>query len=529
MTVASCPKCNDPVSLPSGASPEAKVQCPLCKDSFELADVLAGLPPALIVLDDPGVEDLKLAPSDEPVVITPPSDDADTPSFAINASVGSSSVSAPTAEGARARRPAPTAGRRKAKNPVMEVIKIALGGIAGLVIAQLLLWWMPVDGWRRDPFGLGPKVGAFAPWIVPDKFEGTSLPNAANGNETDGTQADGNPNGGRSDSGLPVRSFVDPNAGTPSQRGGSGKQNQGRKRNGGGGVSNAPHVVPMDDLFPEPDEAEPIPSPPNVVVNVETPDIDPFGIGTAPAEVEPVSSDQPSLPSVDLVLPAEADELADSLPEVTLDPTLLMEPEPAPTVDATELQPDSPGGPPIAGSPTVEPVALQTSLQVAETQAASWNAASPQELATAGKPTFTALVELGEKAAYAKTLQPAEANRIRKILNGIANTPAKTALFQRVGRGWLGMSERSSDGIIAIGNVTALNQHDNLHEIVLELATDQTVSVYSLNPPATDIAPGSRLLVLGAIVQDPADRLANYPGDASSIIWQAASVAVPSP
>ena len=46
-------------------------------------------------------------------------------------------------------------GRRR--SATLEFAKIALGGLAGLVIAQAVLWWLP-GTWRRDPLGLAPKL-----------------------------------------------------------------------------------------------------------------------------------------------------------------------------------------------------------------------------------------------------------------------------------------------------------------------------------------------------------------------------------
>jgi hypothetical protein len=78
--------------------------------------------------------------------------------------------------------------KRKQKNAAVEVVKVALGGVVGLFLAQLILWWLPGD-WRRDPLDLGPTVGAYAPWIVPAEYR----PATASGGETSGAAAEQTP------------------------------------------------------------------------------------------------------------------------------------------------------------------------------------------------------------------------------------------------------------------------------------------------------------------------------------------------
>jgi hypothetical protein len=46
------------------------------------------------------------------------------------------------------------------------LIKIGLGGIVGLIIAQLILWWLP-GNWRRDPFGLASHIPAALQFVLP--------------------------------------------------------------------------------------------------------------------------------------------------------------------------------------------------------------------------------------------------------------------------------------------------------------------------------------------------------------------------
>ena len=64
------------------------------------------------------------------------------------------------------------------RSPVLEAIKIGVGGLLAIPIAYLLLMWI----FSRDPLQLAPKLNAVMPILVPSKMivdEDTELPNAA--------------------------------------------------------------------------------------------------------------------------------------------------------------------------------------------------------------------------------------------------------------------------------------------------------------------------------------------------------------
>ena len=55
---------------------------------------------------------------------------------------------------------------KKSKSPVGEVVKVALGGFVGLLIAQAILWWLP-GSWKRDPLNLAPKLPGVVAFLAP--------------------------------------------------------------------------------------------------------------------------------------------------------------------------------------------------------------------------------------------------------------------------------------------------------------------------------------------------------------------------
>jgi hypothetical protein len=152
------------VTLPLRATGRALVRCPLCLEEYLLAEAIAHAPPELVII---GGEVPTQEISDK---LEEPTDRA-TVDYQFTEDGLSASVVEPTAgEGTAAARtplrsvPRP---RKNEKNAAVEGIKVVLGGIVGLSLGLLALWWIPPG---RDDFELGPKVASYVPWIVPAKF-----------------------------------------------------------------------------------------------------------------------------------------------------------------------------------------------------------------------------------------------------------------------------------------------------------------------------------------------------------------------
>ncbi len=52
MSISSCPRCAQQVTLPTGVSEHAQVRCPLCHEQYTLADAMANSPPLLVVVEE---------------------------------------------------------------------------------------------------------------------------------------------------------------------------------------------------------------------------------------------------------------------------------------------------------------------------------------------------------------------------------------------------------------------------------------------------------------------------------------------
>ena len=59
MTVATCPHCEEAVTVPPGVLPETRVACPLCQEELTGEEFIGQLPPALVLLDTPAMVEIE--------------------------------------------------------------------------------------------------------------------------------------------------------------------------------------------------------------------------------------------------------------------------------------------------------------------------------------------------------------------------------------------------------------------------------------------------------------------------------------
>jgi len=469
------------------------------------------MPPLLIVVDDPeaaasagaaipafgpaatGVDDGELGlAGPEPVSVRP--------SFDIESSVAPASGAGPTA---RKRRVAPRP--KKKRSPAMEVVKIVLGGIAGLAIAQLILWWNP---WKRtDPFELAPKLGGVAPWIVPEDFRGEKKAKAGNG-ETTGKKTPAKPGATPSKQDeLPTLSFVDPTkagpAADPTKPKRSGRKTKPSRM--GGIMGSGPGIMGSGTPVAAADVSEPEPT--------AIPG-DPLDLGN----IEPAMTD----PGDDLV----GDLSIDLDPTKMLDPLPTFEPEEAVTdpSDSTEATPTR-----FSNAPNLTGGEVNEALEDAQTIARAWNLAEDADSRELLRQTYHALAELGEAVTFAgQDGQPDEAE-VTGLLKSLTEDDKKLANLGKAGGAWLQHSQRDSAGLLVLGVVKGIEQQGDLYETKFETSTGTLLSLYADTDPADAYKVDSDVLVLGAIIDDPASNLTGYEGDAESVVWSRLSVVVPKP
>ncbi len=515
MTIASCPKCDDKVSLPADASSKATVSCPLCQAEFELSEILDTLPPLLIVVDDPEPPTSTATATSLGTVVGPLEDDelklADpepvslSPDFGIQSSVAPAST---TTAAPRNRKSRPRSKRKK--SPAMEMVKVVLGGVTGLTIAYLLLWWIPFD-YKLGPLhirptdfaGIGPSVSKVVPWIVPKKFhaketssdnadgldlpESVSLEPAAPGKTTE-----------LSESGLPIVSLGDiDNTGQTGQP----KKNRKQRR--------PPKPASADDTQSEDASANREPA-------AGIPKLDPL------VEVEdPLAVTEPEPKTPDIASNALEDLTVD------LDPLTMLE-QPITATEPKVEEPESTSPPEIAQSitsrlPNAQKVTaedLDRALLETEPAVQAWNDAP-------NAASYLAFAKLGEAVALAEQISPEAKDAVHGLLELLGSDSGKTGILAKAGARLLDPGAREGSGVLLVGVVKEIKREGDLYETQLELASgDAPVLLYQDTDPAKVYQAGSDVLVLGAVVEDPANNLIGYDGNAKSVVWSGAARAV---
>lgn len=157
MSIAPCPSCHDDVRLPVQAHEDARVRCPLCGEEYSLKSVLEQLPPELELVESIPEFTAAGRRASGASVASGPSQSFDS----VVIKNEDAQVDAHTARLATT--------RSRQKNPLAEFLKIGLGAVLAVPVAQLILWWLPGQ-WQRDPLEIGPRVGALAPFLVPANF-----------------------------------------------------------------------------------------------------------------------------------------------------------------------------------------------------------------------------------------------------------------------------------------------------------------------------------------------------------------------
>src|SRR5690606_2655852 len=75
---------------------------------------------------------------------------------------------------------------RRRRSLWSELVRIALGGLFGAILAQLVLWWLPAP-YRRDPLGLAPRLPEALALLAPEDLRAPAADNnVGQGDNDDG-------------------------------------------------------------------------------------------------------------------------------------------------------------------------------------------------------------------------------------------------------------------------------------------------------------------------------------------------------
>lgn len=141
MMISTCPKCDKPVSIPSGVDPPAAVRCPLCSAEYALGEALTPPPPELIPVSLPDVQPSTAAVGETAHVDGEPQPDSEGENEAV--AVAEQFPATPVA--------APR--RRKPKSALQTLIEVVAGGLAGCLVAYygLAFYYGPEFGTKGLP------------------------------------------------------------------------------------------------------------------------------------------------------------------------------------------------------------------------------------------------------------------------------------------------------------------------------------------------------------------------------------------
>lgn len=166
-SLATCVRCGGPVTVPTDAN-VIWVRCPHCGEDYpadqlvlvEAPEIEVVPPPALVLGDSEQQRSSLHSSSDHGLSVPAPT---------VTTLVEEKIVQIRSPE------PSRTPRRRRQKKDPNSFIKVALGGIMGLVIGQLILWWLP-QPYRTDPMQLAPKVPTALAFLVPAELRGEIRP-----------------------------------------------------------------------------------------------------------------------------------------------------------------------------------------------------------------------------------------------------------------------------------------------------------------------------------------------------------------
>jgi hypothetical protein len=475
MTISSCPKCDEKVTVPNNAPRSARVRCPLCQEEYVLSEVLDKLPPALVLLDVPDVVmddsptgfaehgdyagDYRVAPDDRDAAPAESEESSESPAFHFGGpSAGSATATAKPSFSAT-----PRAKPRK-KSPVVEIVKVVVGGVVGLFLAQMILWWIPISSLgvpQRDPLQLGQTIGKikFISWIVPASVRGTPIDNS----------------GGKVDTADSTQNWA--GGAAPATAGANGKKSNPSKTKGNSQNTTATDLVG---------------DPTTLVPPTTSFEDDPFGTGAIPN-------------------PLDTNPIA---PPVTPKP-----PEP-------EIKPTDPEFVGVRNAPKVGTVDLEDAVGNARGALVTLDGStglSADERKKAALDFYEASAKLGEVLVYINQQDPNNSSYmeiVAAMFTEFSEQPTRIAQIEVLSDVWLKSETPANQGVLLVGTVKQVRAQGKVFETEVELSTKtpRTVSLITATDPTDFLLADTKILFAGSVLKEPSLNLGGYTGNASEVI-----------
>ncbi|MCH2124295.1 MAG: hypothetical protein MK165_05860 [Pirellulaceae bacterium] len=486
MTTAACPQCNDNVSIPPEASAEAEVQCPLCKETFFLSEMLEKLPPALIILDDPAAQTFQ-SPSEVSAFAITAGEKAEHNNLAteIDLNIAESSAFGSSESQPRTHVPAgsssaklttSTRPRRKQNSLAKEGFKVLMGGIIGISLGQLILWWIPISSLgihQRDPANIGRELANIPPftYIIPASVREHASSGTSNTDNLNRSHEPATPEA-NAHGDIPTLSGLSaPTTETPNININEPQPSQGKQ-----------------DLE---DPAE----------NQTTPGQDTVGRNTQPATI--------NAPEIGIAKIGDDRKASD-----TNNP---------PSEENLRLVG-------VIDAPTMLPTDLRNALRLVRSAGQNWrelgrNASISQKRKSLSK-LYEALALVGHVVTFLDPNEQESINLQEDLITWMEDFRNDTKTVQALGSWstrWLDQTDRKNEGIFLFGDVTAIQQQGTFFEISLEVSIPKqkpkTLSIVSAIDPSLIINVGEPLIAFGSIVEQPLENLGGYQGTADLVVF----------
>jgi hypothetical protein len=430
------------------------------------------------------------------------SETADVPAFSFEDGTAGASGSM-TARRARA--------QRHQKSALKEMIKVVGGGVIGLTIGQLILWWLPGD-LKRDPIDLGPKIPSFAAFLVHPDFRADSIAKKKDGEEA----AQPTPLGPTGDQ-FDFRT-ADNNTLPSSSFGGLIDTKQDlddtKKMNNDDASVAGEEGSPGQLTDPSDDSSDPLKTETGDDIfsgkpDFEIPQINLQAFPTAPEDSQPSDNDTP---------------IPDISPP-TVDPSTTS-PVPTPSTPR-QAEPSEFNGVRNAPSISVDQLSSRLTLAVSASIAMDTPSSESANQLTLAKDFYMTMAGLGEAITFVDQVSAPDAvNEVGKFALEVGKQADKLDLIGKVAPSWM-KNRRPHNGLVVCGIVDSIDFTAPYYVTSLVLPNKSVHKIVSINDPSGDYQPQDKILVLGSILDAPQQNLENYQGEATTVILDGLHATLP--